>query len=541
MLDRKARVLAPLVGVAGRVGRVGLDGDRRRRHRDRVGQGPPDHARAVRGRGPRGRAPPAAPGGRARRPLRRATRPRSDATAGSTSTTCSDVRRRDRARPRLRGRATLALPPPLRRRVPGRDAAAVAAAPRVARRPPRPLRRRRRRAGDLRVRGRRRVAAHRVRPPLPRRPHDRARATTTGRTARSSRSPRPRSGRHPASSATRRGRSSGRPRAAAIVAFDDDARGSRDDRRRVLARVTGGVPWHRMAVLFRTNAQSSLFETALARRGVPFRLAGAATVRDPARVRAAPRPAPRGRARTARPDRSRTTSPTSPPTRRRRRRTRTSRRTTIAAPVDNAAPDAAGVRNDDELRTHRDALLRSAATTPRPRPAAGRSPGSSPGSTSRRAAESGDERGVDLVTFHRAKGLEWQVVFVTGLERGLVPISWATTPAARAEERRLLHVALGRAEDELHCSWARGAHAPRPAGDPPAQPVARRARAGRRTASVSHPSNRKARVGDALATLAARRATRAHEPRPPRQPLTRRLTSRRPSSVVGRGRRSADR
>jgi len=68
--------------------------------------------------------------------------------------------------------------------------------------------------------------------------------------------------------------------------------------------------------------------------------------------------------------------------------------------------------------------------------------------------ESNDDHGVDLVTFHRAKGLEWQVVFVTGMERGLVPISWATTPAARAEERRLLHVALGRAEDWVHCSWA---------------------------------------------------------------------------------------
>jgi DNA helicase-2/ATP-dependent DNA helicase PcrA len=46
-------------------------------------------------------------------------------------------------------------------------------------------------------------------------------------------------------------------------------------------------------------------------------------------------------------------------------------------------------------------------------------------------------------------------VFVTGLERGLVPISWATSEAAVAEERRLLHVALSRAEDELYCSWAR--------------------------------------------------------------------------------------
>ncbi len=62
---------------------------------------------------------------------------------------------------------------------------------------------------------------------------------------------------------------------------------------------------------------------------------------------------------------------------------------------------------------------------------------------------------VDLVTFHRAKGLEWPVVFVAGLERGLVPIAWAKSDDALAEERRLLHVALSRALDELHCSWAR--------------------------------------------------------------------------------------
>ena len=121
------------------------------------------------------------------------------------------------------------------------------------------------------------------------------------------------------------------------------------------------------------------------------------------------------------------------------------------------------------------------------------------------------------MTFHRAKGLEWQVVFVTGLERGLVPISWASTPAARAEERRLLHVALGRAEDELRCSWARlrttagrrSARQPSPwLGD------LEIAAAGARVAPV----DRRARIGDALATLAdaspprpsshARRATR---------------------------------
>jgi len=63
--------------------------------------------------------------------------------------------------------------------------------------------------------------------------------------------------------------------------------------------------------------------------------------------------------------------------------------------------------------------------------------------------------GVELSTFHRAKGLEWPAVAVVGLEHGMVPIAYATTPDALAEERRLLYVALTRAEDELWCSWAR--------------------------------------------------------------------------------------
>ena len=48
---------------------------------------------------------------------------------------------------------------------------------------------------------------------------------------------------------------------------------------------------------------------------------------------------------------------------------------------------------------------------------------------------------VDVMTFHTAKGLEWRVVFVTGLEDGLVPIAHPRTPDAVAEERRLLYVA----------------------------------------------------------------------------------------------------
>ena len=49
--------------------------------------------------------------------------------------------------------------------------------------------------------------------------------------------------------------------------------------------------------------------------------------------------------------------------------------------------------------------------------------------------------GVELLTFHGAKGREWHTVVVTGVETGLVPHRSATTVEANAEEARLLHVA----------------------------------------------------------------------------------------------------
>ncbi len=58
--------------------------------------------------------------------------------------------------------------------------------------------------------------------------------------------------------------------------------------------------------------------------------------------------------------------------------------------------------------------------------------------------------GVDLATFHAAKGLEWPSVVIAGLERGLVPIR-PNDP----EERRLLYVAISRAQRHLHLTWAK--------------------------------------------------------------------------------------
>ena len=68
----------------------------------------------------------------------------------------------------------------------------------------------------------------------------------------------------------------------------------------------------------------------------------------------------------------------------------------------------------------------------------------------------GDEEGVTIMTVHTAKGLEWPVVLVAGMEDGLFPLSRATeTPEGLEEERRLAYVALTRAQDRAYLSWAR--------------------------------------------------------------------------------------
>jgi DNA helicase-2/ATP-dependent DNA helicase PcrA len=60
---------------------------------------------------------------------------------------------------------------------------------------------------------------------------------------------------------------------------------------------------------------------------------------------------------------------------------------------------------------------------------------------------------VTLATLHSAKGLEWESVHLVGLAEGLVPISYATTPAAVEEERRLFYVGITRARRRLSLSW----------------------------------------------------------------------------------------
>jgi DNA helicase-2/ATP-dependent DNA helicase PcrA len=63
-------------------------------------------------------------------------------------------------------------------------------------------------------------------------------------------------------------------------------------------------------------------------------------------------------------------------------------------------------------------------------------------------------RGVHLLTYHRAKGLEFEAVFLPRLEEKELPSKLSKTPVALEEERRLLYVGLTRAKRHLSVTWA---------------------------------------------------------------------------------------
>ncbi len=194
---------------------------------------------------------------------------------------------------------------------------------------------------------------------------------------------------------------------------------------RALRRRGGAGRWSDLAVLARTHAQLVVFEDLLKGAGIPYRLRGASAFLDQAAVK----------------------------------ETIAGLRRRPGAPLASSLPDldAAAVEAAEggERGADLDVLARQAREflTLDPTGSVG---GFVAWLTARLAREEPACSGqaVDLATIHAAKGLEWPVVFLVGFEQGLLPIGHATTPEARAEERRLLYVALTRAERELHFSWA---------------------------------------------------------------------------------------
>ncbi|QFG25047.1 ATP-dependent DNA helicase UvrD2 [Actinomadura sp. WMMB 499] len=222
--------------------------------------------------------------------------------------------------------------------------------------------------------------------------------------------------------------------------YDDEIAEADDTARRVRKLVDEGVPAREIAVLFRTNAQSEAYESALAAANVPYVLRGAERFFERPEVREAVVRL-RGAARAGADAETDGTG-----------LIRTVRHVLSGAGFADRPPEGAGAARArwESLA----ALAQLAEDMAADNPKAGL-PEFVAELEERAAAQHAPPlEGVTLASLHAAKGLEWDAVFLVGLAEGMLPIIYAKTPAQVEEERRLLYVGITRARVHLALSWA---------------------------------------------------------------------------------------
>jgi DNA helicase-2/ATP-dependent DNA helicase PcrA len=189
-----------------------------------------------------------------------------------------------------------------------------------------------------------------------------------------------------------------------------------------------GVPWEGVAILLRVNARSEPFEEAFASAGIPYQVKTGAFLQRPAAraVLARLRRAGDGDA------------------------VGTIESVTDALGYDpNATPDA-----EEEVTRQSDlGRLRSMAAEYAAAHAGDASVAGFVAELPRRFSVEESGRGVQLLTYHRAKGLEFDVVFLPRLLEGELPYKSGRSEADPQEERRLFYVGLTRAKHWLAITW----------------------------------------------------------------------------------------
>lgn len=192
----------------------------------------------------------------------------------------------------------------------------------------------------------------------------------------------------------------------------------------VRALHAAGTPYEEMAILYRINARSEDHEEALTAAGMPFQVKGGSFLHRPAARSVLPK----------------------------LQRARTS---DVAKTVATLAR-AAGFREDTGDLTGEEAT-RQADLARLVEMAEAFEDGSQTvidfvADLEARFAADAESTGVQLLTLHRAKGLEFDAVFLPGVEEGELPFRRADI----TEERRLLYVGLTRARKHLHVTWCSG-------------------------------------------------------------------------------------
>jgi DNA helicase-2/ATP-dependent DNA helicase PcrA len=197
---------------------------------------------------------------------------------------------------------------------------------------------------------------------------------------------------------------------------------------RIRELVGSGVPYEEMAVLFRLNSRSDDWEQRLTEAEIPFQVRGGAFLARPA-------------------------------ARRLRRVLAGSQSTAVAEDVRRAALEEGWAQGEDlervgEYEATRQHDLGRLVTLARQLDDGQRTVAAFLAELERRFGDGDGADGVHLLTYHRAKGLEFDAVFLPGVEERELPVRQAKTDEAVAEERRLLYVGMTRAKRHLSLTWS---------------------------------------------------------------------------------------
>ncbi|WP_405498647.1 ATP-dependent DNA helicase UvrD2 [Nocardia sp. NBC_00511] len=216
---------------------------------------------------------------------------------------------------------------------------------------------------------------------------------------------------------------------------------------RAVAKLLGnGVPAAEIAILYRINAQSEVYEQALTEAGIPFQVRGGEGFFNRPEVRQAVSTLRQAANRDDLPD------------------ARGDKLVTLV----RAALAQIGLTKEEPVGVQaREKWNSFMALVQLTEELSGHEPDLDISGLLRELAARAESRhpptvqGVTLASLHAAKGLEWDAVFLVGLADGTLPIQHVLGPdstvsdeTALEEERRLLYVGVTRAREHLHLSWA---------------------------------------------------------------------------------------
>ncbi|MCT1451871.1 MULTISPECIES: ATP-dependent DNA helicase UvrD2 [unclassified Corynebacterium] len=222
-----------------------------------------------------------------------------------------------------------------------------------------------------------------------------------------------------------------------FASYPDEPSEARDVAAQIKKLIAAGTPAREIAVLYRINAQSAVFEQALSDAGVVYQVRGGEGFFTRPEIREAINVLVSATRRNDLPDDPVAVAKAA------------------FAPLGLSATEPEGARQRERWQTL-NALVELIADIVRTGEAT-----DLPGvlGSLRQRAEAKQPPAVDGVTLaslHAAKGLEWDAVFLAGLVEKTLPISHAIKAGDDQieEERRLFYVGITRAREHLHLSWS---------------------------------------------------------------------------------------